>query len=743
MDATVNDFFKEIKELVTKSEPKVQEEVWHECFDELTGYSYFWNTQTDEVTWVPPKSYKRAENNPKKNTTKAVVEKDKKKVELFVPPTTGNVPQCSMPEAKVYSIQDTMKESEPVKKQPIGRKHTAKKPVLKRPFRKSEDSDDEKIELITEYAANSDSDNDDKNSQPPLDQNKSTESPLTLSLLGKDSILLDQNPKSSTSVVPKQSDSQTDEEDDDDDLDILAKIQQRAQELKKMGGEVPSSVKQIIKKTEIIETPKKPSVSGFSLVAGYNSDSESEPELQEAPPIRPIFPVACLPISPIVETSHSTLFPITKPIDVKDFISYEPPANEVAKEAKTNKVESSDFDSKAFQRKRRIGISLVNNVKRPKEDVIPGTDFVGLGFKSEIVDNGYIKTTNEDAPVAYPGFQKGGVMFVKSDVLNSTVSQEKGPTKETDHCLLNKKQAEDDYTILREKLLFLGEGRDVVLPVQVMIIQAETLFQAMKEGGLNISYLRKWLSETCSDLVNLEKEAAPEGWLLQWDRSHKRYFYQNQTTGVNQWRYPEPDVTRCDDAMDISTTPPPMDVKDEPAVFGPSLPSDPPLPPTPPKIRSPTPPPPPKITMATTTIDVPILPAQSQASEVIILHPILPGFDIGQPLPPGVDLITSVSNKNLEEVSQKPTDTLITALDSFYSEIAEVSENTNSLSPVSAQIPETPIETSIDVANPQHNSEPIRKKKKKVKLAQGLTMKKKGVSQLVEKWKNVQKSYGD
>ncbi|ERL93130.1 hypothetical protein D910_10431, partial [Dendroctonus ponderosae] len=476
MDATVNDFFKEIKELVTKSEPKVQEEVWHECFDELTGYSYFWNTQTDEVTWVPPKSYKRAENNPKKNTTKAVVEKDKKKVELFVPPTTGNVPQCSMPEAKVYSIQDTMKESEPVKKQPIGRKHTAKKPVLKRPFRKSEDSDDEKIELITEYAANSDSDNDDKNSQPPLDQNKSTESPLTLSLLGKDSIF------------------------------------------------------------------------------------------------------------------------------------YEPPANEVAKEAKTNKVESSDFDSKAFQRKRRIGISLVNNVKRPKEDVIPGTDFVGLGFKSEIVDNGYIKTTNEDAPVAYPGFQKGGVMFVKSDVLNSTVSQEKGPTKETDHCLLNKKQAEDDYTILREKLLFLGEGRDVVLPVQVMIIQAETLFQAMKEGGLNISYLRKWLSETCSDLVNLEKEAAPEGWLLQWDRSHKRYFYQNQTTGVNQWRYPEPDVTRCDDAMDISTTPPPMDVKDEPAVFGPSLPSDPPLPPTPPKIRSPTPPPPPKITMATTTIDVPILP---------------------------------------------------------------------------------------------------------------------------------------
>lgn len=176
-----------------------------------------------------------------------------------------------------------------------------------------------------------------------------------------------------------------------------------------------------------------------------------------------------------METSHSTLFPITKPIDVKDFIDYKPPAAEVEQEIKTNKVENNDFDSKAFQRKRRIGISLVNNPKRQKEDVIPGTDFVGLGFKSENVDNDVIKTTTEDAPVAYPGFQKGGVMFVNSDVSNSTASREKAPTKDNDQCLLNTKQAENDYTILREKLLFLGEGRGVVLPVQVMLIQAEVI----------------------------------------------------------------------------------------------------------------------------------------------------------------------------------------------------------------------------------------------------------------------------
>lgn len=28
--------------------------MWKECQDERTGYSYYWNTKTDEVTWMPP-----------------------------------------------------------------------------------------------------------------------------------------------------------------------------------------------------------------------------------------------------------------------------------------------------------------------------------------------------------------------------------------------------------------------------------------------------------------------------------------------------------------------------------------------------------------------------------------------------------------------------------------------------------------------------------------------------------------
>lgn len=46
----------------------------------------------------------------------------------------------------------------------------------------------------------------------------------------------------------------------------------------------------------------------------------------------------------------------------------------------------------------------------------------------------------------------------------------------------------------------------------------QTLFVAMQDGGLKLSYLQKWLNETCSELVKLEKEATPEGWILLWDR---------------------------------------------------------------------------------------------------------------------------------------------------------------------------------------------------------------------------------
>lgn len=119
----------------------------------------------------------------------------------------------------------------------------------------------------------------------------------------------------------------------------------------------------------------------------------------------------------------------------------------------------------------------MNNIKRPKEDVpMPSTEFAGFGFKTE--SSKHSEPEKEQAPSTYSGFQKGGVMFVKSDTLNPIASTEEKSIENVDSqdSCINRNETESDYNILREKLLFLGEGREPVLPVQVMLIQAEVRF---------------------------------------------------------------------------------------------------------------------------------------------------------------------------------------------------------------------------------------------------------------------------
>ena len=234
--------------------------------------------------------------------------------------------------------------------------------------------------------------------------------------------------------------------DDEDDADILSKIQKKATELKKLGGELPTEVKKIVDKSNPPET--KPQL---SLVACY-SDSEDETD-SEAP--KPVFPIAPPPEQS--KTSHSTLFPATKPIDIKDF-------------EESPKTEGEEgFDAKAFQRKRRIGVALVNTGKKPKVD--DDNERKGLGFSSDSNSGDNVASSGS----SYTGFKSGGVMFVKADVLNPSQpapsSKDNENSKEKSENIL--KEIEDTYTTLKEKLGFLSEGRDEVSPVQVMLIQIE------------------------------------------------------------------------------------------------------------------------------------------------------------------------------------------------------------------------------------------------------------------------------
>ncbi|GLH14072.1 Uncharacterized protein GBIM_18499, partial [Gryllus bimaculatus] len=166
--------------------------------------------------------------------------------------------------------------------------------------------------------------------------------------------------------------------------------------------------------------------------------------------------------------------------------------------------------------------------------------------------------------------KKGMINFVKADVLNPEVhpsleiveqeeaveklplqDERKDTTKETQD--EDKKIAEMAELIV-EKVNFLAEGKEPVPPVQVMAIQIKTLASAWETGALSHTYWSSWLADTSTELVRLEQEAAPSGWACEWDRSYKRYFYRNLSSGETQWEYPS---TSEEDAMELCTTPPP------------------------------------------------------------------------------------------------------------------------------------------------------------------------------------------
>lgn len=206
-----------------------------------------------------------------------------------------------------------------------------------------------------------------------------------------------------------------------------------------------------------LQDKSKKDIVGFSLIAGY-SDSEEENE-----EIKTVFSTKSEPLPP--QTSHSTLFPITQPVNVTDFIQ---PKVEESKPESIN-----DFDTKSFQRKKRIGVALVNTGKKKETIINEDNERRGFGF----ISNSEVKPVQKTN--LYPGFAKGGVMFVKSDILNPSL-----PKSEESSCDsskkavgdVNRQEIIDLHHLLVEKLKFLNEGRPEVSPTQIMVIQAQVIY---------------------------------------------------------------------------------------------------------------------------------------------------------------------------------------------------------------------------------------------------------------------------
>lgn len=244
---------------------------------------------------------------------------------------------------------------------------------------------------------------------------------------------------------------------DEDNIDILAKIHKRAQELKTLGGDIPAEVKDVVESSKTALLKCKKTITGVSLVAGYSDSDEENEEIKAVLQSK----------DEQSQISHSTLFPITKPININDFKSPEKIENN------TNVNNCDSFDNKAFQRKRRIGIALVNTTKKHSE--IDNEEDVrkGLGFEQN-------ENSNKPKDNIYQGLRIGGIAFEKSETLNpvNTTDEQKSASrlKENEDDVKNLEAINDMYSTLREKLTFLNEGRPDISPVQLMLIQAEVSY---------------------------------------------------------------------------------------------------------------------------------------------------------------------------------------------------------------------------------------------------------------------------
>ncbi|XP_015609403.1 formin-binding protein 4 isoform X2 [Cephus cinctus] len=252
---------------------------------------------------------------------------------------------------------------------------------------------------------------------------------------------------------------------------------------------------------------------------------------------------------------------------------------------KPNKfLENLETPAKAFQRKKRIAFDVTPNktksldaqnaaTSKPEAISTPfptlistDNDRHGLGFQKELrsVDHHeLIETSNEQQEKSNTSTTKSGISFVKGETINV---KEEDSEKNKEIIELNKQNLKCLTETIMEKLKFLSEGSHTASAVQVMAIQLQTLLGAWEAGDLKENYLHNWLTGTSRELGRLEQAAAPSGWDCQWDRSHKRYYYRNSTSGETQWTYPEADVIGGTEEMDLCTTPPPQD-QEEPAII--------------------------------------------------------------------------------------------------------------------------------------------------------------------------------
>lgn len=469
--------------------------VWQECFDESTGYPYYWHTETNQVTWEIPTELNLARNNDRDTGIKSL-NKD---------PPRNILPSrnpCQYSDDKLMStIPEGMIPKDIVARnrfKQVGNDNystTDKRKIVldkrKKSETKDDDSDDGRIEMITSFGSdNTDSDHsDDEGTSPCIQKNI----PSKINYNNE----LNNSPLNGNNCNNDDDENNNDDDDDDDDDDnVDDKNDNGIDELadnSNSNNKIPTR-NNVDHEKELV----------FSLVPGYADESDNEENLGAKKKVaEPLFPITAFENSQInernlkidsnVEESESleTFHDSADPLSADDTKN----TNKIDEAPKTNKfLENLGTSTKAFQRKKRIAFDVImqNSNKKSGTDnstrsqsettkesttVLPitrGNDSRhGLGFSKVVSsdENERVSNSPEDTSlhISTPtegkkdGLQGKSIGFVKGETLVLTKNIE-----ESNKCAMT----EDTQTIV-EKLKFLSEGSQAATAVQIMNIQIQ------------------------------------------------------------------------------------------------------------------------------------------------------------------------------------------------------------------------------------------------------------------------------
>merc|ERR1719195_258271 len=143
------------------------------------------------------------------------------------------------------------------------------------------------------------------------------------------------------------------------------------------------------------------------------------------------------------------------------------------------------------------------------------------------------------------------------------------------------------------KLEALEVAKMPISPLKLLAVQVETLFAAWQNGALSKNYLQTTLEKLSTQMLDIESHhLAPPGWRAVWDRSAKKYAYENLITREMQFEKPLDEDEETDEEIQEI---PDLEIISSNNGVGPvPPPSQPPLPPPPPE-EVPNPPLPPEL----------------------------------------------------------------------------------------------------------------------------------------------------